>query len=332
MGARKPKLIPYEEQVWPIIDNPLDMSRRLAFADWLAANGHKQRADWVRLCCGDCQYTRDLRISFTNVESATMVYHSFDPLWHSKLKLEEIQPEWWQTPPDESGYQQVHFGRIMIGELGDPSWLYEGDWLTQAWQEGWLELLSLDPRKEEQFNRIADMHEECQAIPFLLNTTRTWCEQAPEEPYRRVLPFAGLHGLILCPSELSLKALHNFADTAPNLRYLQLLGLQKRPASIKALEQLPQLAHLRSLLIGTSHPDDDSMRYVTATKQVEFLGLYGKRLTDRGLEGILEMSSLRYLSIDVPGVSRAAIERLRQNCPRLTIQVERDMRRRIGPA
>lgn len=50
MGARKPKPIPYEEQVWPIFDNPLDMSRRLAFADWLAANGHRQRADWVRLC------------------------------------------------------------------------------------------------------------------------------------------------------------------------------------------------------------------------------------------------------------------------------------------
>ena len=98
------------------------------------------------------------------------------------------------------------------------------------------------------------------------------------------------------------------------------------------MEQLPQLAHLRSLLIGTSHPDDDSMKFVTATQCVEFLGLYGKRLTDRGLERIPEMSSLRYLAIDVPGVTREAIERLRRECPRLTIHVERDMRNRIGPA
>ncbi|MCA9007408.1 MAG: TIGR02996 domain-containing protein [Planctomycetaceae bacterium] len=332
MGARKPKPIPYEEQIWPIYDNPLDMSRRLAFADWLDANGHRQRADWVRLCCGDCQYTRDLRISFTNVDWTTVTCYCSDPLWHPQQNLAAIQPDWWQTPPDESGYQRVHFGRIMIGELGDPRWLYEGDWLTRAWREGWLELLSLHPKDEEQFNRIADIREECQAIPFLLDTTRTRCEQPPEKPYRRVLPFEGLHGLILCPSELALKALRNFAKTAPNLRYLQLLSLQKRPSSIRILEQLPQLAHLRSLLIGTSHPDDDSMKYVTATKQVEYLGLYGKRLTNRGLEGIPEMSSLRYLSIDVPGVSRAAIERLRQNCPSLTIQVEWDMRRRIGPA
>ena len=334
MGARKPKPIPFEEQVWPIIDNPLDLGRRLAFADWLAQNGHKERADWMRRSCGDCEYSRSLRASLTLVERSThlCIGVGVDPLWRPRQALEKIQPDWWRTAPEATGYQQVHFGRIIVGELADPRWIYEGDWLEKAWREGWLELLNLEPKDEEQFNRIADIREKHQGVPFLLDTTRTWCDRPPEEPYRRVLPFAGLHGLILSPGELSLAALRNFAETAQNLRYLQLLGLRQRENSIRALEQLTHLTHLRSLMIGTSHPDDDSMKYVTATQHVEFLGLYGKRLTDRGLKRIPEMTSLRYLAIDVPAVSRAAIEWLRRECPRLTIHVERDMRDRIGPA
>jgi hypothetical protein len=220
----------------------------------------------------------------------------------------------------------------VVGELGDPRWIYEGDWLKKAWREGWLELLSFEPTDEEQLNRIANVREESQSVPFFLDTTRTGCHRAPEEPYWRILRFAGLHGLVLSPSELALAALRDFAENAQNLRYLRMLSLQKREHSIRALEQLPHLDHLRSLTIGTSHPDDVSMQFVTATQRVEFLGLYGKRLTDRGLERIPEMSSLRYLAIDVPAVSREAIERLRRECPRLTIHVERDMRARIGPA
>ncbi|MBI1349235.1 TIGR02996 domain-containing protein [bacterium] len=332
MAARIPKPIPFDEQVWPIFDNPLDMSRRLAFADWLASHGHKARAEWMRRCCGDCEYSRDIRASLTLVERSTHLCIGADPLWRPTRALEKIQPEWWRTPPESTGYQVLHFGRIMVGELGDPRWIFEGDWLEKAWRQGWLELLSLEPHDEVQFHRIADIREEYQSVPFQLDTTRTWCDRPPEEPYRRVLSFAGLHGLVLSPSELSLTALRDFADTAPNLRYLQLLGLPQRENSTRALEQLPHLAHLRSLVIGTSHPDDDSMQFVTATQRLEFLGLYGKRLTDRGLERIPEMSSLRYLAIDVPGVSREAIERLQRLCPRLTIQVERDMRDRIGPA
>lgn len=70
--ARKAKPISFEEQVWPITNNPLDTSRRLAFAYWLAENGHEERASWIRLCYGDCQ---------------------------------------------------CHFGRIVVRELGDPSWI-----------------------------------------------------------------------------------------------------------------------------------------------------------------------------------------------------------------
>lgn len=332
MGARKPKAISFEEHVWPITDNPLDMSRRLAFADWLAEHGHKERASWIRLCCGDCQYGHELKTAFTPVESSTVYYNGLDPLRRATQAFEAIQPDWWRTAPNPTGYQRCHFGRIVVGEMGDPRWIYEGDWLTKGWREGWLELLSLSPSDEEQLSWIADVREECQSVPFILDTTRTMCQRAPEEPYRRILRFAGLHGLVLSPSELALAELRDFADKSQNLRYLRLLSLQKRENSIRALEQLPRLDHLRSLLIGTSHPDDDSMQFITAMQRVEFLGLYGKRLTDRGLERIPEMSSLKYLAIDVPGVSRVAIERLRREFPTLTIHVQRDMRARIGPA
>lgn len=332
MGVRKPKPIPFEEVVRPIDDNPLDISRRLDFADWLAANGHRERAAWFRRCCGDCQYVRDLRVGFANIERSMVACTCADPLWRPQQKLAAILPDWWRTAPDPSGHQHLHFGRIVIGELGDPRWLAEGNWLERAWRDGWLELLRLSPRDEEQFRRMADVCEACPGAPFQLDTTRTWCDSAPEEPYRRILPLAGLQGLILSPSELSMTALRDFAETAPNLRYLELLGLHKQEPSLRALEQLPHLTHLRSLLIGTSHPDDDSMKFVTATQRVEFLGLFGKHLNDRALERIPEMPALRYLAMDVPGVSRAAIERLRRECPRLTIHVERDMRDRIGPA
>jgi len=308
------------------------MSRRLAFADWLAGNGHKERASWIRLCCGDCQYAHDLRTGFTLVERSPVSHNGFDPLRRPAKAFEAIRPDWWRTAPEPTGYQRCHFGRIVVGELGDPRWIYEGDWLKKAWREGWLELLSFEPADEERLDGIADAREECRSVPFILDTTRTACGRAPEEAYRRILGFAGLHGLVFSPSELALTALRDFADHAQDLRYLRLSSLQKGGRSIRALEQLPHLAQLRSLQIGTSYPDDDSMRFVTATRRVEFLGLYGKRLTDRGLERIPDMPSLRYLAIDVPGVSREAIERLRRECPRLTIHVERDMRSRIGPA
>ncbi len=308
------------------------MSRRLAFADWLHRNGYQERARWFRECCGDCQYMRDLRASFTRIEASTEYCIGVDPIWRPTQTLEKIRPDWWRLPPSDTGYQRCHFGRVIVGEFGDPSWLYDGSWLDQAWREGWLEILALTPHDEEQLMRIAQAPEHCQAVPFILDTTATWCHQAPEQPYRQILQFSGLHGLILGPKDIALNEMREFADKAPSLRFLQLLGMQKREVSIRTLQELPKLAHLRSLVIGTSHPDDESIDFVTSIPRLECLALYGKHLTDLSLQKIAKIQTLRYLAIDVPKVSRQAIEQLRQECPRLTIQVERDLRGHIGPA
>ena len=331
MARRNPKPIPFDQHVWPIIDNPLDMRRRLDFADWLAKNGHVTRADWIRRCCGDCQYARDLRASFSQTAFSTYLCIGKDPLWRPAKELKSVLPQWWQTAPNETGMQQCHFGRITIFELGSPVWIYEGSWLELAWKEGWLEMLHLQPKDEQQLQVIAEAPDQFQAIPMMLDASCTYCSRAPNEMYHEILRFPGLHGLVLCQNDLSIRALNEFGDKAQNLRYLHLLGIQKRNTSIMALEQLKQLPHLRSLTIGNSHPDDKSIQHVVAAKHLEFLGLYGKNITDQAIEQLSDMASLRYLAIDVPRASRNAIEKLRQDRPEITFHIHGDMRERIGP-
>jgi uncharacterized protein (TIGR02996 family) len=235
LTARNPQQIAFESHVWSITEHPLEMSRRLAFADWLTDNGHRERADWIRLCCGDCQYVQDLRTSFTLVEQSPLSVDRSDLIRRPRKVLEAVRPDWWRTDPRPTGYERCHFGRIVIGELADPTWLYAGDWLAKAWREGWLELLSFEPTDEDHLNRIAGVGEEHQSVPIFLDTTRTQCHRPPEEAYRQILQFTGLHGLVLSPGELALSALRDFADRATNLRYLQLLSLQQREASLRAL-------------------------------------------------------------------------------------------------
>ena len=42
--------VPFE-MVQRIVDEPLEMARRLDFADWLEKHGQRERARWIRNCC-----------------------------------------------------------------------------------------------------------------------------------------------------------------------------------------------------------------------------------------------------------------------------------------
>ena len=169
MNSRIPKTIPFDNLIWPICDNPLRMERRLDFADWLSRNGQRERSHWIRACCGDCQYVRELVASFSHTERSTQFCYSDNPLERATKALVELRPKWWRTPPEKTGCEMVHFGRIIVSEYGDPKWIFSDDWIEEAWRSGWLEILHLVPNDMEQLKGIVDTPDPYRFVPFLLD-------------------------------------------------------------------------------------------------------------------------------------------------------------------
>ena len=330
MGKRKREPIEYDTHVKPISDDPLNLSLRLDFADWLEKNGHIQRAGWIRLCCGDCQYIRDILASFSQATWSTINCFRADPLEFSRKRLEQIRPPYIPNPPLGTGSIDIHFGRLVIREIGDFSWICN-DWVTKANHEGWIELLYFCPSDDQCFATLVRKCEDIPHIPVMLDATRTLWHTRPTNHYQNILRSALLHGLVVCNHDLGMPGFKNLANNAKNLRYLHLLSLTKSVNSQMILEQLAFMPELVSLVIGTSHPSDETIHHLVAAKKLRALGLYGKRLSDKGLMEVCEMQSLRYLGLNVPNVSRNAVEELGRNRPDLIIHIHGDMRYRIGP-
>ncbi len=63
MAARSRPVIPFSEVVQPIVDEPLEMARRLVFADWLERHGDAPQAYWMRACCAACDAISPLSLN-----------------------------------------------------------------------------------------------------------------------------------------------------------------------------------------------------------------------------------------------------------------------------
>ena len=312
------------------------MSRRLDFADWLQRQGLADRAQWLRDDCGACDLDSPIESLHVRTETAASFCATHTLYDHLDMMWQRVRPEWWPPGNDKQPlggvYCQSVFGRVLVhASMQTPNHVFEGAWLRRAYEEGWLELVQFEPDDEGALTSLAEIPEEQQDLPFLLNTTRTCCERAPNKQLKALLCFPGLRGIVFHTSELGLPSVRRFCEAAKQLQFLSLLGLRSN-SRLFALEQLADLPGLRSLRIGRAHPCDSSIKYIVNVTQLQSLTIESTRLTASGLLKISEMNSLRFLSLDAPKVSRAAIEELREVRPDLRLRVSGDLRMKIGPA
>lgn len=333
MTNRKPRSIDFDHVLRRIVNDPLDIQRRLEFAEWLGDNGQRDRADWIRRCCGICENVHPLLMSFTRRET--------EPSALSLRELQRLDEQWRSLRPagwiDLPGViQTLHFGRVIVRPLlNDDSELMgmiESDWLLEAFQECWVEMICVTPLNGDVLLTLSDWPAPHLGLPIYLDTTRAYSEKFDNGLMRSLLMIPGLRGLVLSPSEMAYSCVKKFSEFAAGLRYLQLTGLKATKTSVKMLEQLSNLSRLKSLVVGQGHPDDTTIELMCAASQLQYLGLFPKHITDRGLLRVAEMQSLRVLELDTPLVSRRGVCTLREARPDLAIVIRGDMRRRIGPA
>lgn len=337
MAVRKPRPIPFDQVVKPIVDEPLQMRFRLDFADWLANNGHGERAGWIRKCCSICSDVHPLSLgragwrSYSFVKSPPLGVLDFEGTqlhaWHDCLPdyIEEINDVTFVA----------YFGRLTVNpDVNEPKGLIQigrADWLPQAFHDGWIECLRFDLFNSNCIASLLEWPDLHKTIPFAFDPAGSFTEKLESRVMRQILEFPGLHSLNLTQRELSNSCCRSLARVAPNLRFLSLSGLRPAKTTTSLLEQLSELRHLRSLGIGDKVPDDDTIRLIAETPRLSCLRLYSRHLSGSGLMSVAEMTTLRHLCIDLERVTRKDIYELRNARPELQIIVEGDMRKRLGP-
>jgi uncharacterized protein (TIGR02996 family) len=326
--------IPFLQIVQPIADEPLEIARRLDFADWLQRHGEAARARWIRECCAVLDSILPLPlgsgIAAGSIKSAP--WGIVDLTNSAVNRWQEIRPKYWTEI--EGVTQTPYFGRIVLASSHIEATIRIGEtpWLMQANHEGWLVSIWLRNADGSHLDALVAWPESHRKLPLHVDTTFHSSAGIHNGLMRDMLSLEGLQGLVLSPTEIRYPCVKRFAELATNLRYLRLLELKTASTSVRVLEQLTHLKKLRSLTVGGKLPDDSSVVLLTAIPNLQTLRLYADKITDAGLLQLAALKSLRLLTLDLPRVSRAGIYALREARPDLKVTIEQDMRNRLGPA
>ena len=336
MPRRKRSDISLAEIVQRIDDEPLKMSRRLDFADWLERHGCQRRARWVRRCCSICDALSPLLMGQGAEQGLTRSTEwGLADLSGSGIdRWQSIQPDYWS---EISGVTQTpYFGRFVLGSQSEHQDVFRriGDtpWLPRASEEGWLESISHVSANAEQLRDLVAWPASHRTIALHVDLDCSSLDGADNGLIRDVIQMEGLQGLALSPHAFRFSSMKTFGEVSPNFKYLQLRGLRSTGASLRILEQLQHLTQLRSLLVGPNLPDNSSLSLLTRIPNLQTLRLYALKVTDAGLPKLQAMKSLRVVAIDLADVSRTGIDALRKLRPDLQVIVQGRLRERIGPA
>lgn len=335
MGKRARRDIRLSEVVQRIVDEPLEISRRLDLADWLERHGSTLRARWVRRCCAIWDSIQPLLLGLAEHQGLVHAapWGLVDLSTSDINRWVSIRPNYWAEIP--SATQTPYFGRVVLGARADVPESIQGigetPWLPRAYEEGWLESICHIPANAQQIKALVDWPDSHRVLPIHVNLTAVWRDGVDNGLIRDLLTMEGIHGLSLCPQVFRYSAVKRYGETCRNIRYLQLTGLTKTLTSRRILEQTDQLTKLRSLIVGHNLPDDSTISLLTKIPDLQTLRLYAVKVTDLGLRQLARMKSLQMLAIDLAGVSRAGIYTLRESRPDLTVIVEGRLRERLGP-
>jgi uncharacterized protein (TIGR02996 family) len=328
-----PHLSEFSQVIQAIDDEPLEMSWRLDFADWLERHGAAPRARWIRACCAVWDAILPLSMA-AGIAAGPLVLAPWgvvDLTDSPATRWHELRPQYWTEI--EGAVQTPYFGRIVLSaseEIGVRR-IGETPWLPQARLEGWLESIWLRSAEGSQLQALLAWAQSHIKLPLHVDTTYSSSAGIDNGLMRDMLSWEGLHGLVLSPTEIRYPCVKRFAELATRLKCLQLLSLKTASTSVRVLEQLPQLKSLRSLTVGRKLPDDSSVGLLTQIPQLQTLRLYAEKITDAGLLQLAALKSLRTLDLDLPRVSRAGVYALREARPDLKVTVASDMRNRLGP-
>jgi hypothetical protein len=341
----EPREIPFERCVLPIVNEPNVMRWRLDFADWLSRNGHKARALWFRRVCARCEQRKPLMESFPP-QGLAFPDKALAPgspgLTPEHYLLDawlKFRPDYWQ---ELEGIQRPglftvwHFGRATLGVGSYPAnhfpLLAQISSLVPAFREGWLEVVDCTLFHADQVQSLLAWPESLRTLPLYINTLRCQKEGFSNGLMQNILSLQGLHGIILSPGEFAFPCMKRLGELARNLRYLLLLGLERKGPSYRILEQLRHLPELRVLMVGDKLPTDDQIGELTAIPKLQCLHLAGQDLTDKGLLAVQEIRTLRSVVVCSNRVTRAGIYALREARPDLRVVPDEGMADIIGPA
>jgi hypothetical protein len=341
----EPREIPFNRCVLPIVNEPTVMRWRLDFADWLAKNGHKERADWFRRACTCCEKRTPLVESYAtsgldrNAPPRDELEALRSELGILRSKWEACRPAYWPELDcvlnQEGILQKVFFGRVSVHVWCYPPNLYPvlgaTPLLVTAFRDGWLESLACGLLDADQVRTVLGWPESHRALPLHIDVTRCLATGFDDRLMAGLLELEGLHGLTLCADEVGYPCMKRFGATARNLRYLQLLSLRRTGPSYRMLEQLGQLPELRFLVVGVNVPADEHVRLFAAIPKLQCLHLCGQDITDKGLLALQGCGSLRSVLIRSGRVTRAGIYALREARPDLRVVAIDETLEWLGP-
>jgi hypothetical protein len=333
---------------------------RLDLADWMEQNRQIDRAKWIRLTCEyshiQCPLEQQQPFFFGRgsldipLGESQWVRLRCRSLRHDVLPalFEKCGPEYWRKITGVR--QQVFFGRFILTVMprrgqslgtippaeGDFDWpaatrrLGNAKWLTDAFQDGWLEALDLPLYDARQAEALLEWPENSHALPLWVGTENAEEEGFTNRLMKGVLTMPGLRGLDMWGKELALPCMRQFADLAGNLQYLKVWGLAKAGPSTRLLDQLPRLKRLRMVTLG-GVLKDTQIRPLAVHPRLRHLSLDSDNLTDDDLKPFYKARVLRTLTIDGERLTRQGIQALRDANPRLNVSVGAWLRERFGP-
>lgn len=251
-----------------VLDEPDDDAPRLAYADWLEADGRADRAEWVRASC-----------EFARVSSA-------DPRWRPLFDrvyeaFRRCRPPWWEeltnvTQTNDRGLFRFTVGTTRTSRSPQPvKRLGKAAWLGRALDEFWLYRIELHWDDGSLGELVERWGEPASRVPLFVSPA----PQIGDEGLRRLLGLPRLQGLDLPGYVLRLPAAAGLSGCAG----LEELTLELRNVgdddAERALAPLAGMPALRRLTLK-AHDLPDRSRRPNDADVVRLAGLSGlTRLT-----------------------------------------------------
>ncbi|NQU23252.1 MAG: hypothetical protein HQ567_18385 [Candidatus Nealsonbacteria bacterium] len=134
----------------------------------------------------------------------------------------------------------------------------------------------------------------------------------PEQGLKKLRSLENLEMLVLWgPHHLTSQSIEDLEQ----LKKLRVLGLlSDSDPKGKTLETIGKLPDLEFLLTGFSFKDDDLV-HLKNPKNLRVLWFCNQKMTDAGLEHLVEIKTLKHLYVDAPNVTREGIKKLKAALP-----------------
>jgi uncharacterized protein (TIGR02996 family) len=281
------------ERLLAIHENPEDDAPRLTYADWLDANSHADRAEFIRASCAMAQI------------------HSGDERWKAASDREyaawrSCRPAWWDMPSNITGHNERGIYRLTVGETSSSratittKRLGKTPWVGQAFNEGWLLRLEVHSGDGDTIPAVAKWKVPAASIPLFIRS-------APQNDDGTLQ-----HMLAI-----------------PQLLAIDLPSYVLRQPSVRALSQYPRL---REITIEVRNVENDTVDAVFAhlavmpeMRRLRLRGhedlQYGNRPNDQDLLVLQNAPALQRLILsDSPAVTGAGIEALKRARPQLIVE------------